>query len=174
MPPRIDPDALPPLDQIMQGELFHLPGKTDEAALKNSVDKDKQDLKAAQNQDVAPTGAHKKLLQQDVKSDPAPQLNHLEGADYDANNDKKLALLVDAPPLHLLPPTINMAGSMGRVWGGRYTNRRGPGNRVCASVTDGTVGADWDSYDVCGEAGTAHQERLLFPTKPVRERKNPA
>ncbi|KAJ6521731.1 hypothetical protein B0H19DRAFT_1277608 [Mycena capillaripes] len=157
MPPRIDPNALPPLDQIQGSSVnalkkpellsvakalslelpanpnsinnkelksqvskalasqkfandtrfhkfaVHRPGTTGGAALKNSVDKDKQDLKAAQNQDVAPTGAHKKLLQQDVKSDPAPQFKYLKGPDYDVNNDKKPAEDSDSslssPPL---------------------------------------------------------------------------
>ncbi|KAJ7806696.1 hypothetical protein B0H14DRAFT_3152822 [Mycena olivaceomarginata] len=145
MPPRIDYNTLPPLEEITgrsvaglkKPELLSLakelgltlpenPGKitgdklksevskaieisTDPrfnrfrpavkggAPSKTSADKDKQDVDAAaQKQDVAPSGAHGKLLKQDVKSDPAPQFKRLKmsdpkaaGSENDQPNEQK-------------------------------------------------------------------------------------
>ncbi|KAK6981073.1 hypothetical protein R3P38DRAFT_3465367, partial [Favolaschia claudopus] len=60
----------------------HRPATTGGAALKNSAHKDKQDRIAANEKpDVVPSGAHKKLLQSGVKSDPSPRYNHLKDPD---------------------------------------------------------------------------------------------
>ncbi|KAK6997407.1 hypothetical protein R3P38DRAFT_3623362 [Favolaschia claudopus] len=80
----------------------HRPATTGGAALKNTAHKDKQD-RIAENEkpDVVPSGAHKKLLQGGVKSDPSPRYNHLNNPDArhkeDGNsgedNDDKSSLL---------------------------------------------------------------------------------
>ncbi|KAF7333802.1 hypothetical protein MVEN_02337000 [Mycena venus] len=141
MPPRIDPNALPAVEQIKGGsvstlnkaELFSIakelklplpddpkdivgkvlkakvstalkspqfandprfqkfksyrPQTTGGAAIKNSADKDKLDLAASQKQDAAPSGAHGKLLQKAVKSDPAPQFRLLGVTKPDTGTD---------------------------------------------------------------------------------------
>ncbi|KAK7033864.1 hypothetical protein R3P38DRAFT_3186091 [Favolaschia claudopus] len=66
--------------------IVHRAQTTGGAALRNSADKDKEDVGA---KDVQPTGAHRKLLEQRVKSDPAGQLKHLKApADADKHKGK--------------------------------------------------------------------------------------
>ncbi|KAJ6469344.1 hypothetical protein C8R45DRAFT_1105209 [Mycena sanguinolenta] len=55
----------------------HRAGTTGGAALKNSADKDKQDVDAAVVKQDVPSGAHKKLLEQNATTDPVPQFKIL-------------------------------------------------------------------------------------------------
>ncbi|KAK7015384.1 hypothetical protein R3P38DRAFT_2637364 [Favolaschia claudopus] len=76
----------------------HRPATTGGAALKNSAHKDKQD-RIAENEkpDVVPSGAHKKLLQGGVKSDPSPRYNHLNNPDVRHKEDGNSAEDNDVP-----------------------------------------------------------------------------
>ncbi|KAK6966552.1 hypothetical protein R3P38DRAFT_2754619 [Favolaschia claudopus] len=81
-----------PNDTRFHKFVVHRAQTTGGAALKNSADKDKEDMEA---KSVHATGAHRKLLEKRVKSDPAPQLKRLNKTalklDVKKNGDKDKA-----------------------------------------------------------------------------------
>ncbi|KAJ7211496.1 hypothetical protein B0H12DRAFT_1238714 [Mycena haematopus] len=84
----------------------HRSGTTGGAAIKNSADKDKQDVNAAKKPDIALSGAHGKLLHQNAKTDPAPQFKPLNVSKSAANpKDKERAETGDSDSSLSNPPS---------------------------------------------------------------------
>ncbi|KAJ7844842.1 hypothetical protein B0H13DRAFT_2363989 [Mycena leptocephala] len=73
-------------DSRFQKFTVYRPSTTGGAATKNSADKDKQDAAAQKQDTIAPSG---KLLQQEVKADPAPKFKHLGQPGSDPNKKKE-------------------------------------------------------------------------------------